>query len=149
MATGLISRILPSGDDGGIKRALDLFLSLCIVCAVLSPLSSMISRAREEINGGTLDLSFPEVDVDADRALLDSLAWGAKSDIERLLRGYLCEELELSEDCLEVEAEVTANAEGVILKRVTVRLYGAGAWADPRKIVAIVARYTDAECVIV
>lgn len=146
---GLVSQLLPAQGDGGIRRALDLFLSLCLICAVLSPMSSILAQVREGIENGALDIESPEIDGDIDSAIFDSLANEARGEIELRLRGYICEELKLPEDCVEVGAEVSAGADGVMISRITVYLYGRGMWSDPRKILAAVGKYTDAECVIV
>ena len=149
VSIGLISQLLPTNEESGIKRALDLFLSLCLICAVISPIQSIVSIVRDEIENGTLGFEIPELDSDSENAVFDSLAEITRADIEKKLEEILCEALELPSECIVIRAETIANPDGVRIVGVTVCLYGRGMWADPRVIIETMGKYTDGECIIV
>lgn len=136
-------------DKGGVKKALDLCLSLCLLCAVIAPMGGMIADAKENIDLNDLNFALPDIDASADSALFASLAEASKGEIEEKLAEMIRQKFELAEDNVEVSANVTADENGVDITRITVWLYGRAVLADPREIKAFVSEYTDAECEIV
>lgn len=139
--------MLYSDDKGGVRKALDLCLSLCLLCAVIAPMGGMIAEAKEEIDLSGLEL--PDIDVSADSAIYASLAEASRGEIEEKLKGLIRKRFDLTQDDIEVSASVMADENGIAITKITVWLYGRGVFTDPREIKAFVSGYTDAECEIV
>ncbi len=139
----LISMLYP--PDGGVRKALDLFLSLVLLCVILAPLGSMIAQAREDADLDLFD-GMDESLPSAESAIFSSLADLSREQIEERLEELLHEEFG---GRIEVGAEVSAEGGEVKLERVTLYLYGASMWEDPRALHAFVGRYTDAEIYLV
>lgn len=134
-------------DKGGVRKALDLCLSLCLLCAVIAPIGGMISDAKEEIDlSGSL---LPDIDISENSSIYGSIAEASRGEIEAKLRVLIEQKFDLAEDEAEVYASVTADESGVYITKITVWLYGRGVFTDPREIKAFVSGYTDAECEIV
>lgn len=141
----LASMLCPD-EKGGIKKSLELCVSLFLLCVIIAPIGLLITDAKDKIN---IDLSIPEIDISADALIFDSLAEASADEIERILRDSVCEGVDIDYSDLDVEADVTASNEGVSIGRIVLRLYGSAMWSDPREIREVIARYTDAECIIV
>lgn len=133
-------------ERGGIKKSLELCVSLFLLCVIIAPISSLITDAKDKID---IDISVPEIDISADASIFDSLAKASADEIERILHDSVCEGVGIDCSDLEVDADVTANGEGVIIDRIVLRLYGSARWSDPREIREVIAHFTDAECIIV
>ncbi len=143
VAVTLLSMLYPEG--GGVRRALDLFLSLVLLCVILAPLGSMIGKLREETD---LDI-FGEItagELSADQAIYSSLAGASREMIEERLTELLDEEFGGG---IEVRADVSIKEGRVMLDRVVLTLYGASMWEDPRELREFIGEYTDAEILIV
>lgn len=134
-------------DKGGVRKALDLCLSLCLLCAVIAPMGGMIADAKAEIDLSGLDL--PDVDASADSTIYASLAEASREEIEDKLAELIRLKFDLEQDEVRVSASVKADENGVAITQITVYLNGMGVFTDPREIKAFVSGYTDAECEIV
>lgn len=144
----LVGMLCPD-DRGGIKKSLELCISLFLLCVIIAPMGALISDAKEKIDLEGIDLSLPELDISADAAILDSLAKASEGEIETILHNSVCERLDINEDEIAVDAEIAASTDGVSIERIVLRLYGSAMWRDPRELREVVAGYTDAECIIV
>ncbi len=143
----LVGMLYPD-DKGGVKKTLELCISLFLLCVMIAPIGSLISRAKENIDMGGLDLALPDIGVSADSAIFNSLASAGRDEIANCLHGSICERLEIAEDELRVDVDVSADSEGITINKVTLWLYGRAMWSDPRALRELVAEYTDAECMI-
>lgn len=148
VAVTLIGMLYPD-DKGGVKKALDLCLSLCLLCAVIAPMGGMIAEAKERIELDDRDLELPDIDASADSAIYASLAEASRVEIEERLAELICKKFELEAENVEVSASVTADESGIGITQITVWLYGRGVFTDPREIKDFVSGYTDAKCEIV
>lgn len=143
VAVTLASMLYP--ESGGVRRALDLFLSLCLLCVILAPLGTMIARARDEIDLDIFD-DITASDISADDAVYSSLAEASRIQIEQRLTELF---LERFGGHIEVRAEVSAGGGQVKLTRVILTLYGNSMWEDPRELREFAGKFTDAEIMIV
>ena len=50
---------------------------------------------------------------------------------------------------MEIDVDVIASEDGVVIECVKVYLYGGGLLIDPRDVSAEVARYTEAQCRVI
>ncbi len=144
----LVGMLYPE-DKGGVRRALDLFLSLCLLCAVIAPIGGMIADAREEIDLGGFDLDLPDADASAESAIRSALAAESRAMIEKRLEELICGRFDLSEEDTGVTALISVSDNGIEIDRVTIWLSGKALLTDPREIKRFVSEYTDAECEIV
>lgn len=142
----LIGMLYPS-DKNGVRRALDICLSLCLLCAVIAPIGGMVAEAKKDIKLDDIAFEIPESNVEVGKVLLSALAKESENEIEEKLYRLLSEEFD--EENIEIDVLVRANEEGVVIERVSVYLYGSGLLIDPRDMARAVARYTDAECRII
>ncbi len=140
----LIGMIYPN-DKSGVRQALDICLSLCLLCAVIAPIGGMVARAKDNISLENFEL--PEVNVDAERSVMTLLAKESEKEIEDKLFDLLSSEF--GEDDMEIDADVVASEDGVVIECVKVYLYGGGILIDPRDLSAAVVRYTDAQCRVI
>ncbi len=143
----LVGMLYPD-DKGGVKKTLEVCISLFLLCVIIAPIGSLISRAKADIDIGGLELELPDIDASADSAIFASLANAGREEIEKILHRSICERLDIAEDELWVNAKVSADGEGIVIEKVTVWLYGKAMWSDPRALQELVAEYTDAECMI-
>lgn len=142
----LIGMLYPS-DKNGVRNALDICLSLSLLCAVIAPIGGMVAEAKNEISFDDIVLDFPAGDVEASKLLMDMLAHRSQKEIEEKLFELLSSDF--NEEDMAIDAEVSAGENGVVIECVKVYLYGRGLLIDPRDIIAAVAKYTDAECRII
>ena len=144
----LVGMLYP--DDGtGVRRALDLCLSLCLLVAVVTPLGGMLRDAGELIDENVFESVVPEAETSADGAVSALLAEESQRLIGERIEELVCNSFELDGEKVAVTASVSVTESGVELDRVTVWLSGAALLTDPREIKAFIAEYTDADCEIV
>ena len=140
----LIGMLYPS-DKSGVRHALDICFSLCLLCAVIAPIGGMVAQAKKDIS--LEDFELPEIDVEAGKSFFDVLEKESEKEIEEKLFELLSAEFD--EEDMEIEVDVFAGEDGVVIECVRVYLYGDGLFIDPRDMSVAVARYTDAECSII
>jgi len=140
----LIGMLYPS-DKSDVRQALDICLSLCLLCAVIAPIGGMLARAKEDISFD--DFELPEVNVEAGKNIITLLANESEKEIEDKLFELLS--AEFGEENMEIDADVVASEDGVVIECVKVYLYGGGLLIDPRDVSAAVAKYTDADCRVI
>ncbi len=146
VAINLIGMLYPN-DKSGVRRALDICLSLCLLCAVIAPIGGMMAEAKKDISLDDMLLEIPEADIEAGSALMTALAKETEKEIEAKLLSILSAEFD--EESIEINVSVKVDETGVEIEYVRVYLYGTGLLINPRDIESAVARYTDAECLII
>lgn len=145
----LASILLPDTLSPQLRSSATTVMSFCLICAVLAPLASVISKAVEDAEDLTPQFALPEISEGDLSGLYGSLEEESARAIEEVLLSSLIREFGFSEKNLSISAVVSACESGVELLRVVVYLSGSAIMADPREIVAFIGRFTDAECVIV
>ncbi len=146
VAVNLIGMIYPN-DKSGVRRALDICLSLCVLCAVIAPIGGMMAEAKKDILLDDILFEIPDDNVASSDALMTALAKESESEIEEKLFRLLS--AEFGEENIEIDVSVIADESGVTIECVKVYLFGSGILIDPREMLSAVARYTDAECKII
>ncbi len=145
----LVSVLLPDTLSPSIKSSTTTALSFCLICAVLAPLSSVISKAVEDAERLEPELALPEISEGDLSGLYGSLEEESARAIEEALLSGLISEFGFSEKNVSLSAVVSADENGVELLRVVVYLSGSAIMANPREVKAYIGRFTDVECVIV
>lgn len=146
VAINLIGMLYPN-DKSGVRRALDICLSLCLLCAVIAPIGGMMAEVKKDIILDDVLFEMPEADIEAGSALMTALAKESENKIEAKLLRILSAEFD--EENIEIDVSVRADETGVAIEYVKVYLYGSGLLIDPRDVESAVARYTDAKCMII
>ena len=136
-------------DKTAFGKLLHTVCSLFLLCVIVSPLSGVISRAREDFDWDE-DLTLPDENAAfQESAILSALAQASGESIESYLCEYLAEAAELDVNDIKVSAQVSTEGGEVVLERVVVYLYSSARWSDPRVLEEAVSVLTDAECIIV
>lgn len=144
--TALIAMLF--GDDkASLSKAINTTCSLFLLCVIVSPISSLISRVKGQLD--IPNLGEYESTVSAEEAMYASLKTASGDIIEKTLMSHISERTDIKENDLEVRAEVDISEGEVILKRVVLCLYSDARWSDPRVLRAAVGELTDAECLII
>ncbi len=104
-----------------------------------------MAQAKEDVSLD--DFEFPEVDVEAGRSIITLLARESEIEIEEKLFDLLS--AEFGEKDMDIDVDVIASEDGVVIECVKVYLYGGGLLIDPRDVLATVGRYTDADCRVI
>jgi hypothetical protein len=140
----LCTVISPDAEVSYVK----LIGGLCILCVLISPLSSFIGDAVnyiedesffEEMYGDVY--VFENVEDIFDRALADA----SKSEIERCLESMLCHTFEIREQ----EIEVYVSLEESSVSDVSVVLSGKAVFTDPHGIIEYIEETLACRCEIV
>ena len=135
-------------DNSGVRRALDLCLSLCLLISVVTPMGDMLKEAGEMIKGYDIESLIPEAEMSSDEVVSAVLAEESQRIIEERLEKLICDAFEIDGERVAVTASVSVTEDGVSLDGVTVWLSGSALMTDPREIKELIAEYTDAECEI-
>ena len=146
--TALISMLFGE-DKANLSKSLNTACSLFLLCVIVSPISSMIARAKEGISTDNIGFQTDKNVVSVELALYTSLGEISAEAIEESLHARICESAGMDEGDLDVSAEVRVSDGEVFLKRVVIHLYGSAKWSDPRTLREIIGEMTDAECLII
>ena len=138
------------GDDkAALSKGINTACSLFLLCVIVSPISSLIARAKDKSDIGDIDPGAYETAVSAEEALYASLSAVSAERIEEVLRTHIAGRTQIDERDIEVRAEASVADGEVVLKRVIICLYSGARWSDPRVICDAVGELTDAECLII
>ncbi|MBO5700945.1 MAG: hypothetical protein J6S71_00745 [Clostridia bacterium] len=151
IAASVISALIAMffGDDkAALSKGINTACSLFLLCVIVSPISSLISRAKDNLDFEEIVGNY-ESAFSSEEALYASLGAVSGERIEEVLRTHIAERAGIDEGDLEVRAEVSVSDGAVILKRVILCLYSDARWSDPRVLRDAVGELTDAECLII
>ncbi len=146
--TALVS--LAFGDDKALlSKGVNIACSLFMLCVIVAPISSFVSRAKSDFSFGDVDLGGIADVKQTENALYASLGEISGDQIEKALRDHIVHRSGIKTEDIDVRAEVSVEEGDVILKRVILSLYAGARWCDPRVLTDAVGELTDAECLIV
>lgn len=145
----LITALLPDTLSDSLRSSVSTLLALSMVCAVVIPLASVVSRAVEETESSFGEITLPEIEGGDLDGLYGELQKESERAINEALRAGLAEELEVAHEDVSVSSRVSAEDGEVILHSVRVYISGRAIFCDPERIIEFVGRYTDAECIVV
>ena len=101
--TALIAMLF--GDDkASLSKAINTTCSLFLLCVIVSPISSLISRVKGQLD--IPNLGEYESTVSAEEALYASLKTASGDIIEKTLMSHISERTDIKENDLEVRADV-------------------------------------------
>ena len=140
--------VLIGDDKAAFGRIAGTVSALFLLCVIISPLSDVIARAKDEL--GTDGILESEISaISQEDAICAVIAEASGEGIEDFLREYLVKKAGVEVEDIEVTAEVVMTEGEVRLARVILRLYSSAKWSDPRLLRAAVAELTDADFIIV
>ena len=133
--------------DGDLKKYIKLLGSLCLVCAVASPIFSAIKA-----DGGGFDGLFPDASEDQggyEEIYGEALADGAEETLERILKERAVTDLEIKEDEIDFDVALERTDGEYGISDVTVYIHHGGIFVDPRSITALVNEFCDVSCTVI
>ena len=141
---GVLRMISPEGASGKYLR---LCVGLCLLCAMLSPLSELFAEG-EKISWSEW-LSDEEYETqNYDEIYNQSLQNGVKTQAEEIIKQSIYREYSLSEETAEVETDFLSENGILTPEEVRVVLCGEGVLIDPREIVSYVRSEWDCACTV-
>ena len=144
LLNGIMSMLSPEGDT---KKYVRFVGSLCLLCALASPIYGLLSDGKIDTDGL---LSYPdEAESGYEEIYMNALANGAKENAETAIRSRICETFSLSEDSLDVTLELLCDGGKYSVQGVLVTLNNSAVFADPRDISALVNEICGCGCTVV
>lgn len=145
LAGALIGILSPCG---GLSKYLRLIISCFLLCTLLWPLPSLLSRFLEDPS--TLLPDLPKADPEEYESLWDgALQENAKDYFTQMLTQTLCCELSIEEGNLRCRVLWDeTDPEAILPLRVTVILRGSAIWKDPEPIKDLVKALLNCECAV-
>lgn len=138
----LIGLLSPSG---GVSKYLRLTVSLFLLCALLSPLPSLL---KDLANGEFPHLPDREEQAEDYRDALDqALDEASKDYFVTMLTRAISEECDLDAETVRCTV-LWQESEKLLPRRVTVILSGGSIWKDPAPIKDYVISLLDCECAV-
>ena len=141
---GVLGMLSPEGD---LKKYIKLLGSLCLVCAVASPVFNAIRS-----DDGGLDGLFPDMgehESNYEELFGEALAKGAEEALERSLKDKAVKDLDLDGGDIDIDVVLERNDGGYRVDAVTAYIHSGGIFADPREINNIVNQMCDCSCTII
>lgn len=140
---GIVISLL--SPEGATAKYLRLTVSLVLLCALLSPLPSVLGDLLAD--GGLSYLPEDASPEDYEEEFDEALSSASKDYFSRLLSKSICEELSLPEGTVRC-AILWADGDELSPVRVTVILSGSSIWKDPAPIKAFVKDLLSCECTV-
>lgn len=149
-ASVLITLFGMLAPEGGISKHLRLLLALFLVCAVISPLSSLIGKIDDWKNG---DVTFPwdkeEFEQNYEQQRDEALAQASRDYFRQSLTQMLEREFSIAPGNVECHIEWSVTESGKELpQKITVLLSNGAIWKDPKKIQAFIVGLLSCECAV-
>ena len=133
MGVALIGGVMGMlSPDGETKKYVRLVASLCLLCALASPLVRLISEG-----GGGIDDIFPSVsgEVDSYEEIYgEALAQGARENAEAAVKLKLISRFGLAEKSLDITLTLSREGNEYVVESAQVVLNSSAVFADPREI---------------
>ena len=133
--------------EGDIRKYVRLIGSLCLVCAVASPVFGAIQNGGEGLEG-----LFPTVTDEEsgyEEIYGEALAKGAEETIERVLKERVISELGLKEGEIDFDVALEKSEGEYSVSAVSGYIHGGGIFADPRKVNTLVNEVCGCACTLI
>ncbi len=141
---GVVGMISP---EGNIKKYIHLLGALCILCALVFPFASVLSKNEISFDGL---LEYEGVDrSEYDEIYNNSLISGGEKNAEYLVKNSIIKEFDLSEDAIEVRIESELKNSTMEIRSLAVIIKEKSFPRDPREIVAYANEKYQCSCTII
>ena len=134
--------------EGNIKKYVRLLCSLCLVCALISPILSLGEEGEFDLSSLWEDLTKGE-DVDYDEIYHQALIDNEVTYAEELLKNKLSEEFDLEPSSLDVEIDIVSKNGTNQPELIRIVLRDNAIFADPQKLIQYINTTQKCECVII
>ena len=142
---GILGMLSPEGD---IKKYVRLAVSLCLVCAMIQPVLSVLSGEMPALDE-LLGIGEQEETMNYDEIYYQSLLSGGREQAEEAMKQELLKEFSLPYESLEVEAILERKNDGVEVKEIRVTLRDSAIFADPKEVIAPVNERLSCPCTVI
>lgn len=142
----VIISLTPTGNS---KRYVRLLCGLCSVCCIAFPIFELV-----DINEGYIDEIINAFTTDdaiknADEIYNDSLNSATVKNAEELLKNDIIKETSTKYGDIDVKINLGKTGDEFYIDNITVYLYGAGYFADPKKISEVCRERFGKECIVI
>ena len=132
--------------DGATKKYLGFVGSLCLICALVSPVAGAIASWNTGFDG-----MFSSVDTEGelyDEIYKSALVNGAKSNAEALICESLLTQFNLPDQSLRVTLNISSDGDVYSVESVKVTLMSSALFADPRDISEYINQELGCPCFV-
>ena len=134
--------------EGNLKKYVRLLCSLCLLCALISPLFRLLSEG--EFDPVTLwEDAVEGEESDYDDIYHQALIENQVSYAEKLMKKQLSEEFELGEGTFDVRMETVSENGTAHVECVTLVLRDSAIFADPTKLAEYINETQKCECIVI
>lgn len=143
-ALGCIANgVCPEGEGQGLKKAVSFIMSLLLIVTVGKQIISFVSA----FDGDELsDIILSSESLGYNEVWSSTVKNITATDAEKAVAELTSERFGLEEDCFSVKCEISEKENAYVIDRVTVELFGAGMFTNPRKIELFLSEYLGCEC---
>lgn len=142
---GMLSMLSPGGD---LKKYLRLICSLCLLCAMVSPIFSVLAEGELSLDGLWEQIESSE-SLDYDEIYNQSLQNGNRESAKNIVKERILSEFDLSDDAIDVEAVFDIKNEKYSLAEIRVILHPKAIFVDPTVLCKWVNETYSCPCVAV
>ena len=146
-----LATMLAPEDEKGMSSYVKLAASLCILCVVISPLISFITKISN-IGSETPFFESGEANEERFKEIYDKSLQGASAyNVSEALKAMICREFGFQSDKIDVYVELCEEGEICLPKSVSVVLWrGEGTlMTDPHKVIDYVNEILGCRCEII
>ena len=140
---GIVLMVAPHGEE---RRTVRLLSGLCLLCALVRPLSGILTREWDP--EGWL-ISREPSPPNYEEIYKESLRQGSKSQAEELIKQKILQEFSLLSEQIDIEAKIVTQKEGLSLEEVTLLLRESTLNTDPRALADFVRHSYQCSYVVV
>ena len=135
------------GGESGAKKYIRLISSLCVLCAILSPMASLLLKGEPILDGILADRE--EMGENYVEIYHNAVALYEIEYAENVVKESIAAEFSLPSSGLEVDIKVVLKNGILTAEEIWVTLRDSAVLADPKRISEWVRDATDSPCVIV
>ena len=142
---GVVGMISPEGD---LKKYVRLLGTLCLLCAMVGPVFSLLQDDGLRLDGWLENLA-PDDEINYEEIYNNALVEGGEKQAAEAIRTSILNSFALPEDSIEVDVEFILENDEEKRSRVQILLRDKAIFADPREIISHVESMGSCQCVIV
>lgn len=142
---GLLTMLSPEGD---LKKYVRLLCSLCLLCAMVSPLFSAFAEGELSLDHLWEQME-PSESLDYDEIYHQSLQSGNRENAKNIVKRRVLSEFELSDDALDVEVFFDIKNEQYSLEEIRVILHPKAIFVDPQTLSEWINETYSCPCVVI
>ena len=147
---GVISVLSPEGVGGGIKKHMNLLLSLCVLSIIMAPVGNLLKKG----DGFELDLFGDFIDSENaeqkyDEIYKNTLGGYTAESVSAGSKNMLCKAFDIDGDDVDVCVVLGDNEEELTVEKVHLIIYSGAVVKDPRTMSEYLTGLFNCECEII